>query len=106
MTRTTDMDGNAREMQLRPVDGSVGEIGPAPSRAEPTAARNSPLRILRLAQLLDMTGLGKTKIHELQAEGSFPMRVKITANSVGWIEEEVQACLVRRVEASTRLPTK
>jgi prophage regulatory protein len=59
--------------------------------------------VLRLAQVIDMTGLGKTKIYELQATGSFPMRVQITAHSVGWIEEEVQTWLTRRVAASTSL---
>jgi predicted DNA-binding transcriptional regulator AlpA len=37
---------------------------------------------------------------------SFPMRVKITANTVGWIQAEVQSWLARRVEASTRLPIR
>ncbi len=69
------------------------------------APRNSPIRMLRLVQVIDVTGLGKTKIYELQAEGNFPMRVKITAHSVAWIEEEVQAWLARRIEASTPLST-
>lgn len=68
------------------------------------ARHNGPIRMLRLAQVIDVTGLGKTKIYELQAEGSFPMRVKITAHSVAWIEEEVQAWLARRIEASAQHP--
>lgn len=48
-----------------------------------------------------MTGLGKTKIYELQSEGSFPMRVQITAHSVRWVEHEVQAWLASRVAART-----
>jgi predicted DNA-binding transcriptional regulator AlpA len=63
------------------------------------------IRMLRLAQVREMTGLGKTKIYELQAEGDFPMRVKITEHSVAWIEDEVQAWLARRVEGSTPLCT-
>jgi prophage regulatory protein len=57
--------------------------------------------MLRLLEVIEVTGLGKTKIYELQAEGSFPMRVKITSHSVAWIEEEVQAWLAHRIEAST-----
>ena len=53
-----------------------------------------------------MTGLGKTKIYELQSEGTFPMRVQITAHSVGWVEAEVQAWLLGRIEASTALRTR
>ena len=72
------------------------------------AAGDQPLggriRLLRLAQVISLTGLGKTKIYDLQAEGSFPMRVQITAHAVGWVEEEVQAWLARRV-AARAIPT-
>ncbi|HWZ63600.1 MAG TPA: AlpA family phage regulatory protein [Steroidobacteraceae bacterium] len=58
-----------------------------------------PIRILRLARVLDVTGLGKTKLYELQAAGHFPMRVQITSHSVGWVEQEVQTWLAHRVAA-------
>ena len=60
---------------------------------------NTPLRLLRLAQVMDVTGLGKSKIYELQSAGDFPMRVQITAHSVGWIEEEVQTWIAGRAAA-------
>jgi prophage regulatory protein len=71
----------------------------------PTApsAPTGHIRILRLAQVLEVTGLGKTKIYELQSEGSFPMRVQITAHSVGWVEGDVQAWLAKRVAISASL---
>jgi prophage regulatory protein len=74
-----------------------------PVMSEPQSASSGRIRILRLPQVLDVTGLGKTKIYELQSQGSFPMRVQITAHSVGWIEEEVQAWLARRVAISASL---
>lgn len=67
-----------------------------------TAIRQSPIKLLRLSQVMEMTGLRKTKIYELHAEGAFPQRVKITAHSVGWVEAEVQAWLARRIENSAR----
>jgi prophage regulatory protein len=57
-----------------------------------------PIRMLRLPQVIDATGLGKTKIYELQGRGDFPMRIKITAHAVAWVEEEVQAWLAQRIE--------
>lgn len=75
------------------------DIRPMPSHpfsSEP-ASRTAPIRILRLAQVIDMTGLGKTKIYELQAQGRFPMSVRITAHAVGWVEQEVQAWLTGRL---------
>ena len=66
----------------------------------------TPIRILRLGQVIGVTGLGKTKIYELQAAGHFPMRVQITAHTVGWVEEEVQAWLARRVAARPAPPRR
>jgi prophage regulatory protein len=70
----------------------------APS--EKRHAQNGPILILRLPQVLDVTALGKTKVYELQSRGSFPMQVQITDHSVGWIEEEVQARLAKRIAIS------
>jgi prophage regulatory protein len=56
-----------------------------------------PIRILRLAQVCDMTGLGKSKLYELQAQGEFPMRVQMTRYCVGWVEWEVQQWLASRL---------
>ena len=53
--------------------------------------RKSPLRFMRLTEVIRMTGLRKTTIYQLQADGEFPQRVQITAHCVGWIESEVQA---------------
>jgi predicted DNA-binding transcriptional regulator AlpA len=67
------------------------------------AQRNTPIRMLRIAQVLALTGLGKTKIYELQAQGDFPMRVQLTPKRVAWVEAEVQAWLAARVAANTPL---
>jgi prophage regulatory protein len=78
-----------------------------PARAQApyqTTSRSAPIRIVRLAQVIDMTGLGKTKIYELQAQGRFPMSVRITAHSVGWVEQEVQAWLAGRLAERKPFP--
>jgi prophage regulatory protein len=72
----------------------------APS-ADQASVRRDSIRILRLAQVLERTGLGKTTLYELQSQGSFPMRVKITGHSVGWVERDVQAWLEWRVMLSS-----
>ena len=75
-----------------------------PAPAETAGTR--PIRLLRLPQVMQQTGLGKTKIYELQKDGAFPMRVHITQNSVGWVEEEVNAWIAGRVAASKPLRIK
>jgi prophage regulatory protein len=67
-------------------------------RREP---HSPPMRMLRLPQVVSSTGLCKTQIYELQAAGDFPMRVKLTARSVAWLESEVQAWLASRIRSKT-----
>jgi len=75
------------------------DIRPIPSRLSPSEppSTSAPIRILRLKQVIDMTGLGKTKIYQLQGQGRFPMSVPITGHTVGWVEQEVQAWLTGRI---------
>ena len=54
-------------------------------------------RILRLAQVREVTGLGRSCIYQLQAQKEFPQRIKIGARAVGWIESEVQQWVAKRI---------
>ena len=101
MGSNMNYDDNRHAPCRASIERSLSDEATEWLRCDPTAVRERPIRMLRLAQVIDMTGLGKTKIYELQAGGAFPMRVKITAHSVGWIEDEVQAWLAERVQAST-----
>lgn len=85
-------------LRAEDVNGSIARSGSSVENETPS--RQGPIRLLRLPQVMEMTGLRKTKIYELHAEGAFPRRVRITAHSVGWVEAEVQAWLARRVENS------
>jgi len=46
--------------------------------------------IIRLPEVKGMTGLGRSKIYALIAEGTFPKQVKLGCSSSGWVESEVQ----------------
>ena len=87
---------------LKHSNSSDAELRPESSMADTCTA---PIHILRLAQVIERTGLKKTKIYELQSEGQFPMRVKITAHAVGWIEHEVQTWLSGRIAKNSPLRT-
>ena len=81
--------------------GSSVNLGPPLERQPSTHSMPAgrTIRMLRLRRVLEITGLGKTTIYQLQADGNFPMRVHLTAHSVAWVEEEVLAWLARRAEA-------
>ncbi len=76
----------------------VNGAGPA---SEPATPRN-PIRMLRLSQVVERTGLGKTTLYELQKEGRFPRSVHLTGYSVRWIEAEVDTWLMQQAQA--RIP--
>jgi prophage regulatory protein len=74
----------------------------APTGAD-SVVRPQRIRLLRLAQVMEVTGLKRTKIYGLQAQGDFPMRIQITSSSVAWLEHEVQSWIAKRVTASAPL---
>ena len=57
-------------------------------------------RALRLRQVSQLTGLGRSMIYQMQAEGRFPQRIKLGERAVGWLESEVRDWLASRIETS------
>lgn len=46
-------------------------------------------RFLRLAQVIDKTGLKRSQIYAYMKTGDFPKSVKIGMSSVAWLESEI-----------------
>lgn len=62
---------------------------------------DAPLRILRIAQVVDRVGQRRATIYrKLTQDSTFPKQVKLGPKSVGWIEAEVDAWL--RAQAAKR----
>lgn len=54
-------------------------------------ARHDPSeRALRLRQVCQLIGLGRSMIYQMQTEGRFPQRIKLCERAVGWLESEVR----------------
>jgi prophage regulatory protein len=62
---------------------------PAPSDALP--------RLLRLQQVGEITGLRRSMIYQLEADGNFPRRVKLATRAAGWVESEIRAWIAARI---------
>ena len=58
-----------------------------------------PQRLLRLPSVVDRTGLSRSTLYELIADGAFPAPVPLGARSVAWAESEVQRWIERRIAA-------
>lgn len=56
-------------------------------------------RLIRLDQVSDIVGLGKTLIYRLISEGRFPRPLKLGLNASRWSEIEVQAWIAEQVAA-------
>jgi prophage regulatory protein len=59
-----------------------------------------PLKILRLDSVMERTGLSRSSIYQKISEKKFPPQISLAANSVGWIESEVEAWIADRISES------
>jgi len=55
------------------------------------------MKVLRLSQVMDSTGLGRSTIYKYIAEGKFPIPLQLSERCVGWLESEVQQWIQSRV---------
>ena len=74
--------------------------GSAMSTNEALSTDQASIKILRLPQVCNVTGFCRSMIYLMEAERRFPQRVRIGTRAVGWLEGEVQAWLLRQIEAS------
>lgn len=57
------------------------------------------MRIVKLKEVMGMTGLGRSTIYKLQQEGRFPKGIKLSERAVGWIAHEVEAYMQEKLDA-------
>lgn len=55
------------------------------------------LRVLRLREVEERTGLKRASIYRRGTAGTFPKPIRLGANSSGWIESEIESWLAQRV---------
>src|SRR5262249_53376442 len=60
------------------------------------AAMRRPDRFLRGHEVLTRTGLSRTTIWRLERFGNFPARRRLSPNTVGWRESEVEEWIASR----------
>ena len=46
-------------------------------------------RFLRISEVLQMTGMGKTFIYDRMRDGTFPKQIQLGSRTVVWNEQEV-----------------
>jgi prophage regulatory protein len=62
---------------------------------------SSPSRVIRLPEVLNLTGLGRDTVYRLAKAGKFPAPMKISERASGWRLDAVAAYLAKREAEST-----
>lgn len=87
---------------LAPVPAFIAVAEDAAIERARRAAQRKPedtrpaYRLLRLAEVVAMVGLGKTSILRMETEGAFPSARRVGEKAVRWIESEVVEWLRQR----------
>lgn len=55
------------------------------------------MKILRMVEVTEKTGLSRWTIYRKEDTGEFPKRVRLGPNAVGWLEDEIEAWLTQRI---------
>ena len=59
-------------------------------------------RILRMKQAIEKTGLSRSSIYNLMADGQFPRSIKISERAAGWVEDDIEAYLAAVISGKGR----
>ncbi len=61
-------------------------------------------KIMRLPEVIKMTGLSRSTIYLRMSKGSFPLSISLGERAVGWLETDVEdwlkACVIASKEAN------
>ncbi|EOZ4792127.1 AlpA family transcriptional regulator [Pseudomonas aeruginosa] len=55
------------------------------------------MRLIRLKEVMRLTGLGRSTVYKVMKEGSFPGSVALGDKAVAWVESEVQEWILARL---------
>lgn len=56
------------------------------------------MRIIRLKEVMKMTGLGRSTVYKYVAENVFPKPISLGDRCVGWLESEVLGWISSKIE--------
>lgn len=64
------------------------------------------MRIIRLKEVMDLTGLARSTIYKFISGGLFPKPISLGDRCVGWLESEVHDWILDKVKARDQLVNK
>jgi prophage regulatory protein len=58
------------------------------------------MKLLRIKQVMEVTGLSRMILWRLEKAGDFPIRRRLGSNSVAWLESDIAAWIKSRPRAN------
>ncbi|MGM1051003.1 MAG: helix-turn-helix transcriptional regulator [Pseudomonadota bacterium] len=55
-------------------------------------------KLIRIKDVMGLTGLGRSTVYKYMNLGLFPKSVKLTTRAVAWVESEVEAWIQSGIE--------
>jgi prophage regulatory protein len=55
------------------------------------------MKLIKLKQVMECTGLARSTVYKFMAEGQFPKPVKLGVRMVAWVETEVHAWVHEKI---------
>lgn len=80
----------------RNTDPTQSEPAPLAASSDTNSGDADTSRILRLKEVVTMTGMKRSSIYAAMKRGDFPLQVNLTKRSVGWRESAIHAWLRSR----------
>jgi prophage regulatory protein len=62
-------------------------------------AMKTPQKIIRLPETIKKTGLSRSTIYSLEAQGNFPQKIKLSDRAMGHLESEVDDWIAKKAAA-------
>jgi len=89
--------GQSGEVTRRTDGRALAGRSTAPGRTNESASESQrmaklallPLKLLRFTDMRDRTGLSRSTVWRLERTGAFPKHIKVSANIVAWLEQDV-----------------
>jgi len=55
------------------------------------------MRFIKLKEVIERTGLGRSSVYKQMSEGTFPKNVSLGDRAVAWVESEIEDWIMERV---------
>ena len=71
-------------------------------RSDPALNMENMMKILRIPEVIKLTGLSRATIWRLERKGKFPSRLYLSENAIGWHEDDIREWIASRPRGMLR----